>query len=147
MAKLKSSGVAKMSDRHLTGNRRDFLKGAGGLGGLVAAGSSAAVAAAPAADVAAGATVVLHDPRFAFDPEVEAGFRARGIEIITIDDDPVRLWRSAIGERLSRPDTRLYGVTRWADYLIVRGLAAESRRYPRHEVHSGDGGHFTWLIA
>mgnify|MGYP006294289999 CR=1 FL=1 len=43
--------------------------------------------------------------------------------------------------------TRLFGVTRWSDYLIVKGLAAETRRHTRHEQHHAESGHFTWLIA
>ncbi|MFM1887489.1 MAG: hypothetical protein RL026_2646 [Pseudomonadota bacterium] len=136
-------------DRHLATSRRGFLKGAGGLGGLAAALPAIASPLGPAArDWSATATVVLHDPRIALDPEVTARFAARGVRVIPLVGDPVRLWRSAeLGALLADPSTRLLGLTRWSDYVILRGLAAGSRRYPQHEVLDAEQGHFTWAIA
>jgi hypothetical protein len=129
-------------------SRRRFLTGVGGVVGV--AGSVAAPAAPQMADqltAATSASVVLHDPRIALPGDVAKRLGANGARIITLDADPVRLWRTDVGELLRRPDTRLFGVTRWADYLIVRGLAAESRRHARHEQHHPATEHFTWLIA
>jgi hypothetical protein len=129
-------------------NRRRFLTGAGGVVGVAAtAFAPGAVQAAGQLAAAASASVVLHDPRIALPEDVAEGLAANGARIITLGDDPVRLWRTEVGALLRRPDTRLFGVTRWADYLIVRGLAAESRRHTRHEQHHPGTGHFTWLIA
>ena len=129
-------------------SRRRFLTGVGGVAGVV--GANVAPAAVQVADQLAAATsasVVLHDPRIALPDDVARRLAENGARIITLDADPVRLWRTEVGEQLRRPDTRLFGVTRWADYLIVRGLAAESRRHARHEQHHPQTEHFTWLIA
>ena len=112
--------------------------------------ASACPAGAVSADMlgaAQSATVVLHDPKFTMPAEVVARLQANGARVIALDTDPVRMWRTGVGELLAHPDTRLFGLTRWADYLIVKGLAAESRRYARHEQLHAQSGQFTWLIA
>ncbi len=91
--------------------------------------------------------VVLHDRRIAMDPASARRLAGNGAQIIALTEDPVRQWRGAQGALLQQPGTRLFGVTLWADYLIVRGLAAESRRHVRHERHDPDTGIFSWLIA
>ncbi len=91
--------------------------------------------------------MVLHDKRITMDPAVAQRLAGNGAQVIALTDDPVRMWRSEVGELLKQPGTRLFGVTLWADYLIVRGLAAESRRHVRHERHDAEAGTFTWLIA
>jgi hypothetical protein len=129
-------------------SRRRFLTGVGGVvGAATATVSPAVVQAANEFAAAASASVVLHDPRIALPQDLAARLAANGARIIALTDDPVRMWRTEVGALLRRPDTRLFGVTRWADYLIVRGLAAESRRYTRHEQHHAETEHFTWLIA
>lgn len=129
-------------------DRRQFLKTAGGvIGSAGAVGAPAVAHTLDAVAASAAASVVLHDPRIPLPPDVAGRLGANGARIIAIDGDPVRLWRTQVGELLQRPDTRLFGITRWADYLIVRGLAAESRRHPRHEQHHPATDHFTWLIA
>jgi len=129
-------------------SRRRFLTGMGGVVGV--AGTAAAPAAVQLADPLAAATsasVVLHDPGIALPGDVAQRLVENGARIITLDADPVRLWRTEVGQLLRDPGTRLFGITRWADYLIVRGLAAETRRHARHEQHHPGTGHFTWLIA
>lgn len=126
-------------------SRRQFL--AGGAVAVSALGTAGGSAVAETLDIAARASVVLHDARLAIDPAVASRLAANGARVIALDDDPVRMWRSAVGEVLRQPDTRLFGVTRWADLLIVRGLAAESRRHVQYEKHDAEAGTFTWLIA
>lgn len=127
-------------------DRRNFLvggataAGAMGLGGAAEAGQEALA-------LAASASVVLHDPRLGMSEEVAARIAANGTRVIALTDDPVRLWRGEIGELLRQPDTRLFGVTRWADLLMVRGLAAESGRRLQYEKLDRTTGVFTWLIA
>jgi hypothetical protein len=129
-------------------SRRRFLTGVGGVvGAATAAVSPSAVLAANELAAAASASVVLLDPRIALPRDVARRLAANGARIIALTEDPVRIWRTDVGALLRRPDTRLFGVTRWADYLIVRGLAAESRRHTRHEQHHAQTEHFTWLIA
>jgi hypothetical protein len=137
-----------MSDAlNLKASRRQFLAGAGVAGAAGAAAASPAGSVLAADEAAGSATVVLHDPRIALPADVAARLKANGARVIALDDDPVRLWRTEIGAVLGQPDTKLFGLTRWSDYLIVRGLAAETRRHTRHEQHHADSGHFTWLIA
>jgi hypothetical protein len=138
-----------MNEPHDTNtSRRRFLTGVGGVvGATTAAVSPVLVQAADQLTAAASASVVLHDPRIALPQDVASRLAANGARIIALTDDPVRMWRAEVGALLRRPDTRLFGVTRWADYLIVRGLAAESRRHTRHEQHHAESEHFTWLIA
>jgi energy-coupling factor transporter ATP-binding protein EcfA2 len=125
--------------------RRQFLAGSvAGASGIVAATSSVA---ATTLEAASRASVVLHDRRIKMDPVIAQRLARNGAQVIALTEDPVRLWRSAVGTVLQQPDTRLFGVTLWADYLIVRGLAAESRRHVRHERHDPEAGTFTWLIA
>ena len=85
--------------------------------------------------------MVLHDKRISMDPAIAQRLAGNGAQVIALTDDPVRMWRSEVGALLKQPDTRLFGVTLWADYLIVRGLAAESRRHVRHERHDAAGRH------
>lgn len=129
--------------------RRQFLASSAAGGTLAASGIAVAWGRAPMATLAAAsrASVVLHDQRIALDPAVARRLRANGAQVVSLTEDPVRLWRSEVGAVLRQPGTRLFGVTRWADYLIVRGLAAESRRHVRHERHEPECGTFTWLIA
>jgi hypothetical protein len=125
--------------------RRQFLAGS-----AVATASGIAASAGSVAstlDAASSASVVLHDRRITMDPVIAQRLAGNGAQVIALTDDPVRQWRSEVGSLLQRPDTRLFGVTLWADYLIVRGLAAESRRHVRHERHDPEAGTFTWLIA
>lgn len=111
-----------------------------------AAATVSAVAPAAVLDAASSATVVLHDPQFALPADVAARLASNGAQLIALEGDAVRLWRSEVGAVLAHPQTRLFGVTRWADLLIVRGLAAESRRHLRHEQFHESSGYFTWLI-
>jgi hypothetical protein len=130
--------------------RRQFLAGsavAGATGLAAAAGGHAAALDVAGLDAASSASVVLHDKRITLDPAIAQRLAGNGAQVIALTDDPVRLWRSEVGALLQQPDTRLFGVTLWADYLIVRGLAAESRRHVRHERHDAETGTFTWLIA
>ena len=129
-------------------SRRQFLTGVGGaVAATACAANPAGVATAETLGAAGSATVVLHDPRLPMPREVAERLSANGARIIALDGDPVRLWRSEVGALLCRQDTRLFGLTRWADYLIVKGLAAESRRHTRHEQLHPDSGQLTWLIA
>jgi hypothetical protein len=112
--------------------------------GIGAAGS---VFAGAALESSGRALVVVQDMRIQLDPAIERRLFVSKVPVIALTEDPVRLWRSDAGELLRRPETRLLGVTGWADYLMVRGLAAESRRHVRSEQHDPESGTFTWLIA
>jgi hypothetical protein len=128
--------------------RRQFLAGAGGVLGATAA--QAAVHAEQGADLWQSAdahSIVLHDAELTLPATVVARLQANGARIVALQADPVRLWRGEWGASLKHPQTRLFGVTRWADLVIVRGLAAESRKHLRYEQLNADSGYFSWLIA
>jgi hypothetical protein len=134
--------------RELSTNRRRFLKAGvaiAGAGTLATTGTSAQASAALLA--ASRASVVLHDPRLPIDAQVVTRLEAAGARFVPLSGDPVRLWRGAQRELLAHRDTRLFGVTRWPDFLIVRGLAAETRRRVRHESLDPATGVMIWLIA
>lgn len=133
-------------------SRRRFLQGSVSLtsaGALLSTGgplrASTTSQASTTLLAASKASVVLHDPRIALDTAVVARLESAGARFIPLTGDPVRLWRGR-PELLAR-DTRVFGITRWPDFLIVRGLAAESRRLVRHEILDPATGVMTWLIA
>jgi hypothetical protein len=126
--------------------RRQFLAG-GAVAGATSLANAASSTQVATLDAASRASVVLHGRNIPLDPAIAQRLAGNGARVIALTDDPVRLWRSEVGALLQQPDTRLFGVTLWADYLIVRGLAAESRRHVRHESHDPQAGTFTWLIA
>jgi hypothetical protein len=134
---------------NLNVNRRQLLQAAGSVGSALplAAHANAPAPADEMKDAAAYATVILHDPRVPIDATVQAQLTRNGARHIALTDDPVRLWRGDLKALLSHPGTRLFGVTLWADFLIVRGLAAESRRHVQFERLEPTTGTITFLIA
>lgn len=137
-----------MSQRSRVEGRRRFLQGSLALSGAGALAAAAGAARASESLVAASrATVVLHDPRLAIDDAIAARLEAAGARFVALGGDPVHQWRGAEARLLAHRDTRLFGVTRWPDFLIVRGLAAETRRRVRHESLDPATGVMTWLIA
>lgn len=129
-------------------DRRRFLAAAGGSAALLATFGEAADAAtvAGSAGQGRGTAFVLHDARLPLPADVLARLTAAGTRIITLSGDPVRFWRSADADPLRERSARLYGLTRWADFLIFRGLAAETRRHVRYERLEPASDAFTWLI-
>jgi hypothetical protein len=130
-------------------SRRSLLQAAGSVGAALplAAQAGAVPPTNEMTGVAASATVILHDPRVPIDAAVQTQLARNGARHIALTDDPVRLWRGELQALLSHQDTRLFGVTLWADFLIVRGLAAESRRHVQFERFEPATGTITFLIA
>jgi hypothetical protein len=135
------------SQDHDPGRRR-FMAGGAATAGLAAAMSSADAHAAGTLEswVTARASVVVHDPRLAVSPDILRRLDARGARTIALTGDPVWFWRSVAGAQLREPATQLLGITGWAELLVFRGLAAETRRHLRHEKLA-TAGTFIWLIA
>jgi hypothetical protein len=122
-------------------SRREFL---------VRSSLAVPLAAAAPGDIFAAATeatIVLHDARIAMPDAVAQRLREQGARLVTLELDPVRQWRDGLGELFQHADSRLLGVTRWADYLMLRGLAAESRRHVRYERLNSAGDAFVWMIS
>lgn len=135
--------------RPLRASRRDVLAGLGlalAGGTFVARGASAAATAA-SADTAA-ATIVLRDHRHALPDAVIRRLAGNGARVIALAADPVRQWRSSEdAPLLAARATCLLGVTRWPEFLLVRGLAEESGRRVRQQQLDAGSGAIVWLIA
>ncbi len=127
--------------------RRDVLAGAVLLlaGGALPVRDGIARAGAPKA-VAAGHTILLRDRRFALPDGVQQRLTGSGARQLVLEADPVRQWRGADAQLLAARTTRLVGVTRWPEFLMVRGLAEESGRRVRHQQIDAASGALIWLI-
>lgn len=128
-----------------TTTRRQFVAGA-----TLGSGLAALALQANAQTTAPGQprpTVVLHDRRIQIEPALRARLIAEGARFVELEEDPVRQWRSESSALLADPATRLLGVTTWPQLLMVRGLAAESRRHVLQESIERNGEAVTWLIA
>ncbi|HHX81981.1 MAG TPA: hypothetical protein GX696_03235 [Pseudomonadaceae bacterium] len=62
-----------------------------------------------------------------------------------MEADLVRQWRRGLGAYLNEGGV-LMGYSDWDDWLLVRGLAAEQRRFPLHEAQLGPSL-FSWIIG
>ncbi len=87
-----------------------------------------------------------------FDPTIPAARELAqsagpwGAQVWALEGDPIRFWRQlpVSGAR------QISGFTRWSDFVLLRGLAAEQRMRVRHErdLSSTLGGSlFAWEIA
>jgi len=128
-------------------NRRAILAGAGAtLFGTAFAARGANAALDIDAGDAGEAIVILQDNRHALPDAMRqlAGSKAR---LIGLEPDPVRQWRGEAAALLARRSTRLLGITRWPEFLMVRGLAEESGRRVRYQRFDAANGAMVWLIA
>lgn len=135
-------------------NRRELLALSGGAvmaaAGAATTGSTSPALAAAADDLPAlgdGTMVVLQDRRLQLPDELRARLDASGSRLLTLDPDPVRMWRGEHAALLQGADTRLLGVTPWIEFVMIRGLAAESRRRVRYQRFDADSNAVVWLIA
>jgi hypothetical protein len=130
-------------------DRRKFITG-GTAAGVAATVGGANAQAGSQLELWASApktSVVLHDPRIPMPAEVQRRLHANGARTMTLEGDPVWFWRSAAAAPLRDPSTTLLGVTGWAELLVFRGLAAETRRHLRYEKLDAATGTFIWLVA
>lgn len=97
---------------------------------MLAAGGAAAILGPvrPAqAEAARRPAILIFDSR-SVEARAEAS-RTFGHRLVALGDDPVRIWRDVIANHMGP----IAGVTRWNDYLILRGLAEERRLRLRSE--------------
>jgi hypothetical protein len=129
-------------------DRRQFITaGAAGVATTVTGGTSQTGAPFQLWVSAPNTSVLLHDPRIRIPADMMHRLDANGVRMIALEGDPVWFWRSAAGTALRDPSTTLLGVTGWAELLIFRGLAAETRRHLRNEKLNTATGAFIWLVA
>ena len=114
-------------------------------GALALGGSAILAGAMPPADatrIGRAGGVTVFDPR---SPEARtlAG-EAEGHRLVALSGDPVRMWRA-----LAQHRGPVRGLTRWSDYLVLRGLAEERglrlKREARIETAAG-AAIFDWRM-
>ena len=68
-----------------------------------------------------------------------SAFASVGITVQALGQDPVRQWRDGLGQQISEQGLMVTGMGNWADYTMIRGLAAEQRRLPLLELQHALG--------
>jgi hypothetical protein len=128
---------------------RRALLCASGAAALTAASASAQARAVADTDprLLTGARVVLQDWRLVLPEDVKLRLTGDGVRLLVLEADPVRMWRGEHAALLASPDTRLLGVTPWIEFVMIQGLAAESRRRVRYQRFDQDNDAMVWLIA
>ena len=130
-------------------SRRTLMAGSGGAM-LMAAGAAAGAIDASVVEQAAlehQAAVVLQDRRLVLPQDACDRLAARGVRVIDLEVDPVRMWRGKHASVLADAGTRLLGVTPWIEFVMIQGLAAESRRRVRYQRFDATRDVMVWLIA
>lgn len=130
-------------------NRRELFA-LSGSAVMAAAGSTAQAGEGDVGELlmpGTGGTVVLQDRRLPLPEELRARLNDNGAHLLVLDEDPVRMWRGEHAQLLQRTDTRLLGVTPWIEFVMIKGLAAESRRRVRYQRFDADSNAMVWLIA
>jgi hypothetical protein len=115
--------------------RRDFIAGTALVFASVSAFSGAAPDAlrAPLRKLAGRQVLVLYRANDTESRLFAEALAAAGCATLALSDDPVRQWRDGLG-RLLDEGFLLLGLGNWTDYSILRGLAAEQRRFPLLEM-------------
>jgi hypothetical protein len=110
-------------------SRREFLAG------TAVALTSATVpldtlAAADTRKLAARPALVLYQAHDAHATAFADELAGAGFATLALTDDPVRQWRDGLGRLVLDENFILLGLSNWSDYSVLRGLAAEHRRFP-----------------
>ena len=95
----------------------------------------------------ATATVILKDRRVALPDDLRSRVAGSGVRLLQLEADPVRMWRGEHAALLASASTRLLGITPWIEFVMIQGLAAESRRRVRYQRHDAGADAMVWLIA
>jgi hypothetical protein len=130
-------------------SRRSVLAGSGGAL-LAAAGANAGVIDAAVVErdaIEYRATLVLQDRRLLLPQDAIGRLAGSGVRVLMLEADPVRMWRGEHAALLGDAGTRLLGVTPWIEFVMIQGLAAESRRRVRHQRFDAGRDAMVWLIA
>jgi hypothetical protein len=136
-------------------NRRELIALSGGAVVAATAATAAAMRSQSSpvgpdvtgADVAAGRTVILQDRRLELPHDLRERLEQDGAALLTLEPDPVRMWRGEHAALLQDQGSRLMGVTPWIEFVMIRGLAAESRKLVRYQRFDAAADAVVWLIA
>ena len=93
----------------------------------------------------AATTLVLYRPGNAASEAFALDMEARGWQTRALEGDLVRHWRRELGTRLDQGGS-LAGQLDWDDWFLLRGLAAEQRRFPLQEQHVSSNL-FHWVLG
>ena len=104
--------------------RRTFVVSGGAAVSLMGTGAWAAAQSGPA--------LVIYDSRL---PRSVAFARSIAAERLDIAGEGARRWNTL---RKALPPGRIIGLTRWSDYVLVRGFAEEQRKRLTREERLGD---------
>ena len=102
--------------------------------------AAAAAAGVPVpALAAAGPALAVFDERYAEARAFAAAQRRRGAVVIEAQADVGRLWYGPVRAALARGERpRIAGLTTYADFVVIRGCAAEARlRLSHGEIPRG----------
>ena len=120
-----------------TGRRR-FIKGGGSL---VALGSLPVYLTAkperlvqPLAELQQRRGIVLYRDNDLHSRSFAETLSATGIHAVALTDDPVRQWRKSLSQMAAEKGMPVMGLSNWADYLMISGLAAEQRKHVMLEL-------------
>ncbi|MBU6206634.1 MAG: hypothetical protein KGQ42_02985 [Alphaproteobacteria bacterium] len=105
---------------------------------IKAAGTAAAIAPIGVGAHGRSAALIVYDSRIPLSRLLASGSG----DAIDIAPQHGRLWRDL---RSSSPQGRVVGVTRWSDYVVVRGCLEARGKRVRAEVLRGDLIH--WEMA
>ncbi len=115
-----------------TGRRR-FIKGSGSL---VALGSlpgyltaNTVIPGSSFAGLQKRQGIVLYRDNDIHSRTFADTLSASGFHSEVLTDDPVRQWRKSLNDMVVKEGMSIMGLTNWADYLVISGLAAEQRRH------------------
>jgi hypothetical protein len=109
-------------------SRREFL--AGTALALTSAAVPLPILAANTRKLAGRPALVMYQPHDAHATAFTDELAAAGFSTLALTDDPVRQWRDGLGRLVCDENFVLLGLSNWSDYSIMRGLAAEHRRFP-----------------
>lgn len=112
-------------------SRREFL--AGTAVALTSATVPLTTLAATTRKLGDRQALVLYQPHDTHAMAFADELAAAGFSTFALTDDPVRLWRDGLGRLVIDEQFVLLGLSNWADYSMLRGLAAEYRRFPQLE--------------
>ena len=119
--------------------RRRFLQQSTGAVALAAAGPVVAEGRARLLGV------VVYRAEVADSRDFATAMQQQGMQAVALGDDVVRQWRDQLQALVVAQGLPLLGRTGYADWFMLRGLAAEHRLYPQHEQQPSTHS-FDWVI-
>lgn len=115
-------------------SRRNFLKSGTLLAALVPAQSAISLVPGERQQ-----TLVVLSPEWAYLADSEFLPDQGRFQALVLKTDLVRLWRDSLEQEIILNNKTVVGLTNWADFITLRGLAQESSLLMKSEagIHSG----------